>query len=262
MLDAIEVDSIRYLEVVDSKRPVIRGDQADYLAREMLGGFVTWPITNSAISMMRQMPSLWTLVSTCKKDTEAIKKAGMQVKKVAPSVSDVIAAASRLSVLTRQSMAISDLKDVDQQIQAATQIALLGETKEAVDIVLAGFPTGRTFALQSAMLGLRIKTALSIADEIDPHTVPEVGGLLLSGHLVAFASRGPGGVVAVSKAMGLSSFYVERIAMESARYTRRVDFVKSSVALSSIMDRIKKGENPSIVLRSTLIAVLTSVEAT
>ena len=256
MLEAIEVDCVQYLEVVDPLKPVLSGSDAELMVQDMQGGFALWPVGDSTMSTMKRMPASWVLVSTSKKDSEAIRKLGLQIKKITPSVSDVIKSASRLSELTRQSMAIANLKDIEHQIQAAIQIALLGETKEHIETVVNKFPSGRAFALQDAMLSLNLKKALDILNDIDPNSVIEVGGLLLSGHIVAFASAS--GVDKTAKALGHNRYYVERITMASSRYVKRVDFVKSTDLLSTILDRVKHGENPAMVLRSTIIGVLTS----
>lgn len=243
---ALEVEELAALDLVDPALPVFHtGSEFDTGYSDP--AFVVGPFSESVTGL----PENFTLVSDSKKDTKLLKAIGYKVQPVDSS----LAAITKRFGLTRQSMALGNLKKVASQIQAAKKIELLGESKDSINEALAGYDEVTGFALQEAFLQCNLSHCLALVDRTPATAVVSSAALLLSGHTMAFMIKGSS--VREVVAAGFNSYYVNKIRDFAPNYLRRVDYDHATELLSGVLPRIKRGEEPKHLLRRTVLGVLT-----
>lgn len=244
----LEVESIAELDLVARGLPVFYSESEYFDPTYAEPAFAVGPVEDLCV-----LSPNFILVADTKKAVNAYKKAGYRVESVDASVSAV----AQSFGLTRQSMAISQLKKAYEQMQVAHRIALLGESRDTIEYALADYEDVSGFIIQEAFLTCKLSRCLKLAEQTPATNVVGVAALLLSGHTMAFMIHGSS--LSDVIAAGFNSFYANKIRDFSTNYLRRVDYHKSTQLLSSVLPRIKSGEDPVHLLRRVVLQTLTRV---
>ncbi len=246
---ALEVESLTELALVGPTWPVF------FLDSPVLD--LTYPEPAFLAGPFDDLPKVvgpnFTLVASSKKEATALKKIGYRVESVDASPTAAIKAFG----LSRASMRLSSIKKAQDQVQAASAIGLLGETPETLSWVFEQYVETSGFILQEAFLQCNVRQCLRLADAMAPSEVVGAAALLLSGHTTAFMIAGSS--VKEMIAAGFNSFYVNKIRDMSGTYTRRVGYEHATTLLTSVLPRIKTGEEPTRLFRRTILGALSRV---
>ena len=245
-MKAVEVESIAELELIDATLPIFFGESALFDRTYPDPAFLVMPIDDD---LLPKLGDNFTLVAASKKYATVLKKLGYKVETPNISASEVAKAYG----LSRQSMAISSLKSY-HQIQAAKKIALLSESPASLRYALSDFDGLDGFGFQEVFLQCRLPQCLAHISTMPASGVVGTAALLLSGHTMAFMIQGSS--VRDVVAAGFNSFYVNKIRDFSANYLKRVDYDRATQLLTSVLPRIKEGEEPLHLLRRVVTGVL------
>lgn len=253
-MSAIFLEDISFLEVLDRNRPVYFAEDPDLdgLMQDPRPAFIVGATDARTINSAVNFGHM--IVCSGKKEQTVLKKLGLEIATPECSTKSILEFAGTLGPITRRALAISNLKKPSDQIRAATQIGLVGESFIAA--IMGQFPENLGFVLQEAFLDMKIRVCLDLLESVPPTRVVELGMLLLSGHTLAFAIQGSSTRAVME--LGNNPCYVNKICDLSRGYIRKVDFGRATQALTSVLPRVKRGHEPHHLLRSTILEVLTT----
>lgn len=244
---AREIEDLAELELMGVGVPTFFGESPDFDPSYPDAAYVIAPVPEH---LLARLESQTQVVAVRKKDVTALKKLGFEISPVDAGPSAVL----KNFGLSRQSMGISSLKKSSAQIQVARVLELLGESKEAFTWAMADFAESDGFAFQEAFLQCNLKLCLKMIEQLHVSDVVGQAALLLSGHTMAFMIKGASFKDVV--AAGFNSFYANKIRDFSVNYVRRVDYDRATDLLTSVLPRIKEGQEGLHLLRRTVVGVL------
>jgi len=248
-MNYIVADDLGALSLINPDFPVFYEEQ-DYLDYPN-EAFIVMPITGVQLDYLIACKARFIFIAHYKKDIDLLKKKGIIELKIDVSISKVLDSLRHLGPLTRASMGLGDLKSVSHQIQAATTIALLGESKESINYAKLQHIETKNFAIQEAFLQMDLSLCLKLLDDVKPSDCVGVAALLLSGHTLAFALK-DGSITE----LGVNAYYANKIQDLSVKYVRKAPFEKVTLLLAGYLGQVKEGSEPHHLLRQIILKSL------